>query len=357
MIQSKKRYLIFFSAVILFLGLFLGGYFDSLASVNYGIVTGSCDKRGTSGACGFSVGVGPNHQGYIGFVTGNAEGHGGGANVTINACLNPDGIMWQGECYRICKVVINDGGTSCGNFLVNTDFYHDNKYITAEAYADDATWEFLSADLKGRRVSIDSFVSNNYNVSVGSSFAVSWDADQALISPFVVLSWDDFSGGVVLAEGNDSVIVSEDGSSSFTCASPGSVSIFLSARGPTGSGPYTENRGFVVNCTQSAPGSFNLSSSVCYGVDENGNGKFDLSWTSSTNATSYDIYAHAWSGGAWGLIGNTTGLSWTATQPAGTDWYFKVVAKNGAGSTDSTPNNLFGGNCSFLSATADLTCY
>lgn len=353
MIQLKKSYLIFFIVIISSLGIFLGGYFDLLASVNSSSTTGSCDMRGTSGGCSFSTGVGPDFQGYSGNVHGDASGGGDGAIVGMSACLNPDGIMWTGECNTtFCSnQVIDTGFRTCDTALSNFDPSHNYKYIVAETYANNAIWYFLSANLNGRKVSINNFSSNNYNVPVGSSFTVSWDADQALISPFTVLTWDDFSGGVVLVGGNGSENVPEDGNRSFTCSRAGSATFELSARGPSGSGPLTELRNFTVNCEVPLPGSFNLSSSACYGgPDQNGNGKFNLSWTSSSNATSYDIYAHAWSGGAWQWIGNTTGLSWTATQPAGIDWYFKVVAKNSVGSINSTPDNLFAGNCPFPSA-------
>lgn len=95
------------------------------------------------------------------------------------------------------------------------------------------------------------------------------------------------------------------------------------------------------SCTYlSPPGSFNLSSSACY----NG-GHYDLSWSSASNATSYDVFKHAWSSGSWQYMGNTGSRSWSTIESQNTDWYFKVEAKNAAGTTLSNPGNLSAGQC------------
>ncbi len=99
---------------------------------------------------------------------------------------------------------------------------------------------------------------------------------------------------------------------------------------------------FNLNYTANSLGSFNLSANSCSG----GSNRFDLSWSSSQYATSYDVYAKAWSGGAWNKIGSTGGTSFSTNQAWDTDWYFYVKAINSGSTRDSDPNGgIFGGNC------------
>ena len=77
----------------------------------------------------------------------------------------------------------------------------------------------------------------------------------------------------------------------------------------------------------SPPGGFTLWVSNC------NNESYDLNWSSSSGVWKYWVFSHAWSGGGWGLSGDTTGTSfhWGPAGGRGTHMYFTVSADNGAG--------------------------
>lgn len=65
----------------------------------------------------------------------------------------------------------------------------------------------------------------------------------------------------------------------------------------------------------------------------------DLSWSSSTGATSYTVYKATSSGGTYSSVGTVTGTTYQATGlAAGTAYYFKVTASNTAG--ESAASNI-----------------
>src|SRR3989344_2164457 len=89
------------------------------------------------------------------------------------------------------------------------------------------------------------------------------------------------------------------------------------------------------------PGGFTLYNTSCQAPNT-----IPLSWSSSANATSYEIYEKQGTGG-WNYLATTTGTSYSVSnRPYNTSLYYYVKAVNSQGSMDSSPSGgIYGGNC------------
>lgn len=298
--------------------------------------SGSCDKKATSGGCIISVYAGGG-QAYR--ISGNAhaEGHGGfggsGGVISLNVCLSRSWAMWDGSCWNIVNnLKIGDGRIDVSWDRSIGDDPNPNFFVgLADFYANDATWDPINVNVNGRRVEVTSMNAPS-SVNFGQNIQVSWGTDS---------SWETYLFTDEGVPPGNSQFVEENGSRNFTANTCFNCTAYFTIRacGPSGGGWTCNFEDRTTLITQAAPGNFNLNVNGCVG----GSNRFDLNWSNSANATNYDVYARAWSTGSWNYRGSTGGTSMTLFEAWDTDWYFKVIATNGAGSTES--NTVFGGNC------------
>ncbi len=197
-----------------------------------------CDRKDTSGTCFFSVRTVSNYQAFEGRVTAHIEGHGsfGGAGGVgaISACLSPNGAMWSGSCWNLYNRQVGDGRDDVDEFIANYDWTTDFKFIVADFYANDATWDPIDLWVNGRVVRIDNMYASTTNVLVGQSFSVFWSVSDSVIVRVYPLtsniSCDSSYGQQVDPSGPNA-------NTSCTANSAGIAEVSIVADGPSAYGP------------------------------------------------------------------------------------------------------------------------
>ncbi|MBX4190339.1 hypothetical protein KW791_03545, partial [Candidatus Parcubacteria bacterium] len=268
------------------------------------------------------------------------EGFGSAGAVREDVCLSDSTQMWTGQCAMVMdskpgETVITNWGTFTKtlNDLSSTADYN---YANLHVRVDDADTD-TNVRIYFRRVEV-TLDSSNSTVNVGDTFTVSWTTDWAVQGAEILY------GG---SAGNGSEPVLANSSKNFKAQSPGTASLTLKATGPGNNGSTTVEKSIqvTVNAQQNPPpGAFNLNNTSCQGQ-----GSFNLSWAASSNASFYNVWRKAWSGGQWVKIASGINATSYQTQEAqGVDWYFYIEAVNSNGSTNSNPGppgGLYGGNC------------
>ena len=336
----EKRYLIFL-LIVLPLSLFLYLTVEA-AQLNFNDFF-NCNQKSTVRDCEFSF---IDYDASVDYQLFRAEnyttyfGYENDSSIRVDVCLSQTDQMWTGEC-KIMLFGLGEGEIASDNNLdLGTNNLNDYNYANIHKRVKDAN-SSTQLVIKYRRVSIDSFGATPSPVNVGDTITVNWATEWAVVVPGEVpvrLFWD---GAVGL--GSEEVPAS--GTKTLPALSSGTAYFTLRACGPGTNGPtcVEESRVAQVNPTPTpippGPGNFNLSVNSCVG----GTNRFDLSWSNSQYATSYDIYARAWSNGTWVYRGSTGGTSFTTYEGWDSDWYFKIIARNSVGSMES---NIAGGeNC------------
>ena len=246
-------------------------------SVSRGIL---CDRRGSSTTCTYSVSTSeissyPYYQAYVGRWDLILDGHGafGGAGGKggANGCLNSSGAMWSGACWLL---IDSEGAGNVGDLngvKFNGDRNIGGDYVAAfkvwvvEFYVNDATFTgSIIAD--GRRQSIDTLTSSNYNVQVGQSFTVNWsvrDDTATNIYPHKRSGSADISCGYSYGQQ-----VSSIGSTNCSISGAGTARVLITAFGPSGMGPsFPENRWVDIDAVAPPPGGGNCPRLKCVSGD------------------------------------------------------------------------------------------
>ncbi|MEK7121820.1 MAG: hypothetical protein AAB857_03895, partial [Patescibacteria group bacterium] len=336
----EKRYLIFL-LIVLPLSLFLYLTVEA-AQLNFNDFF-NCNQKSTVRDCEFSF---IDQNASVDYQLFRAEnytsyfGYENDSSIRVDVCLSQTYQMWTGECKTMLFGFGEGEIASDNNLDLGTNNLNDYNYANIHKRVKDAN-SSTQLVIKYRRVSIDSFGATPSPVNVGDTITVNWATEWAVVVPGEVpvrLFWD---GAVGL--GSEEVPAS--GTKTLPALSSGTAYFTLRACGPGTNGPtcVEESRVAQVNPTPTpippGPGNFNLSVNSCVG----GTNRFDLSWSNSQYATSYDIYARAWSNGTWVYRGSTGGTSFTTYEGWDSDWYFKIIARNSVGSMES---NIAGGeNC------------
>ena len=320
-----------------------------------------CVRRGSQKTCNQGFDADNIHfQIFKNFYQGYTNGFGGQGASKVTVCLGQIyNQMWDGPCWiTYDNPELNNGSQFLWDLkeigLADLEDQGFN-YANYEIYVRDAEVVLDPIIVFGRTVSIDEFkgsVGNPGEANVNQEFTISWDIAQATSAKLKT----DIPG-----RGYEEIGINpEPGNMNFSATAPGTARFTICASGPG-------HNGFTEECTdgsghdglnqphsdswtpgdvevsiigQSPPGDFTLSVDPCVG----GSNQFDLSWSPSQYAETYDIYVRHWSGGSWNLNDSISGTSYTTYQPWDTDVYFKVIARNSAGSNDS--GEVWGGNCS-----------
>jgi len=244
-----------------------------------------------------------------------------------------------------------------GTAFADMDSVDDYNYTNIHVRVHDAMAK-VYIDAESRRVEVTSIESSSTNIDIGDSITVDWSTEWAVRG--ATLRWWGAFG-----EGSESLVSDPDfskdrsgTSSSITAQSTGTGYLQITAKGPGTNGlttVYSDTVEVTIASPLGAPGAFTLNETD--GCHETGgsDGYFDLSWSASANATSYEVYARAWSTGTWYLRDTVypPTTSYRSYEAIDTDWYFYIKAKNSQGTTDS--NVIWGGKCESPAAvTADI---
>lgn len=215
---------------------------------------------------------------------------------------------------------------------------------------------YISGTMKGRKVSIVNFTTpadSGGTVNTGQSFNVLWEVAESDLQLLgagsgIPLRFEHSNNISCLGDsGNYFEDLRTNWANTCTAISAGPAYLKLKAYGPRGSAGYGEidsgNENF--NVVGQPPGPFTLTTAGCYNGDT-----YDLDWTSSSGATSYEVWARPWIGGTWvkwaTLPSNV--LAYPAARPSQAEWYFRIDAINLTGTTSSSPggpNYTYGGGC------------
>ncbi len=332
----------------LFFSFLLGAIFILLPTVSRAFLSGDqntsvyCDKKGTFGICNppFVVQARDGNQAYNGQFFGHLDGHGGfgpgGGKGAASGCLSPSPAFGSGACNY--GFIDSEGNGNIGDddrlyditvADIGSDYNSALGYLVVELYANDARWDYGTLTVNGRHVEVN-FDSPSSTQNLGANFNVSWSTQWALDTELL-----SSNPGVVFCNNTGSC----------TAVGAGTSTLTVNARGATATGPeWAASDTITITVSAPIPGPFNLSVAPCVG----GTNRFDLSWSNSSGATNYEIFARAWTSGSWNSRGTTNNTSVLLVEAYATDWYFKVVASNANGTKDSSPGApdfTYGGSC------------
>ena len=277
--------------------------------------------------------------------SGHLDGHGGygpaGGKGALSGCLSESSAMWDGSCWNW---VDEDGNGRVGdgdaNFLgggsIGDDFRPAFKYAIFDFYVNDANWTNVHMETTGRGVQIASFDASRTTVNVGDTFTVDWENDWSYDNTLTATSGRiscDPSGGV-----------NNYGTATCTALSAGTGSVTIQAEGPTGNGYKTLTKSITITVNQPPPPDpFSLVVTDRYFHQSHCD--FELDWTSSANAVSYEAFERRWTTGSWNSIGTTSSAitNLRSHSQAWTDMYFYVRATNPYGTRETSV--VYGGIC------------
>ncbi len=289
------------------------------------------------------------------------EGHGhqdGSAQISIDICFR-NYFGATGFCQSFVNLDPGDWGALSnihvhggdnlprdGTFTIGGDYNGTWTRFDIRTFVRDSE-AYITGTLTSRRVSINTVGVSDSNPSVNQNFDVNWNVEDKAATDIEMQhsSNIDCDFDSPTESFNDPASVGSNTCRGVTGGSAWFKLLAWGAKGVEGYGSVEQLYEFEIG---GPPGPFNLSATNCYG-----DGNFDLSWSASENAVDYDIYARAWSNGSWGYRATTNQRNYTIQEAIGTDWYFKVIAKNSSGTTES---NVSGGtNCPTPQKTLTVT--
>lgn len=280
-----------------------------------------------------------NYQGYQGAFWGTMEERGGIPNTArLDFCLGTSANVGTGDCAftnypGVGPWTYGPTGEYTSTLFPSNDSVTDYEYIAFRVEIDGINSN-NHGEVRGRRVHIDSVSVSPDPVSAGGTITVSWNTTNAFEG--VELFWDGAVAGGVGYQGG----LAQDGSMNITAGSGGMANFTIKATGPGHNGvTYVEvDTSVAVGTNPTPPGPFNISGACINGAA----GDVALSWSGSSNATSYTIERKIWSGGAWGAIASGIGgNSYTDSNAVyGADNYYRIFAVNGQGQMIGSPTEI-----------------
>ncbi len=260
-----KKFILFAYFVIVLGGSYATETFIVHAGYSTVPYTINCDKRGSSGTCFFYLGPQGDFQLYKLDYNMHVEGHGGGADSSLNFCMSPDRsfsgtcaipVQKQLQAPPVCNYTsppynrpgqIDDSRCTYNGSIENLDPSRPHKQANLDVWGNDASW-IGTVTLNYRRVWIYHLTCNNgpadCNPTVGQSYQMGWDSDVATQG-----EWLKWTGPL----GSGSIPVPERGSQVFNCNMVGTYTYTLSALGPSANGVVERTMVTPVTCSAGVP--------------------------------------------------------------------------------------------------------